>query len=101
MSELTDKELLEAAANVMPFEKTEYQNWAGMDERYGFDEAIWTGNCYWNPLTDDADRLAYARERKVLINFLTKWAASTTGKTFYFDQHGGEARAILLAGLEK
>jgi hypothetical protein len=57
---MTDRELLEKAAKAAGFETAEFQNWPGMDVRYGFTEAIWNGEQYWNPLTEDGDALRLA-----------------------------------------
>jgi hypothetical protein len=57
---MTDRELLERAAKAAGFETAEFQNWPGMDVRHGFTEAIWNGEQYWNPLTDDGDALRLA-----------------------------------------
>lgn len=54
---MTDRELLELAAKAAGFEIVDYQNWPLMEIRYGYSEAIWNGEEYWNPLVDDGDAL--------------------------------------------
>lgn len=63
------KELLLAAARAAGFWKYEYQNWPGMEVRYGYAEALWVipdepvegeehpHGFYWNPLEDNEDAL--------------------------------------------
>jgi hypothetical protein len=64
---MTDRELLEKAAKAAGFETAEFQNWPGMDVRYGFTEAIWNGEQYWNPLTEDGDALRLAVKLNLIV----------------------------------
>ena len=59
---MTNRELLELAAKAAGYETIEYNDLRGsmLDIRYGRFEAVWNGEDYWNPLTDDGDALRLA-----------------------------------------
>lgn len=65
---MTDRELLELAAKAAGFKRATYESWSGMDIRYGFDFAIFTGDEYWNPLADDGDALRLAVALQLTVN---------------------------------
>ena len=65
---MTDRELIESAAKAAGFAETAVQDWAGMDVRYGYDMAVWTGETYWNPLKDDGDALRLAVKLGLMVD---------------------------------
>ncbi len=57
---MTDRELLEYAAKAAGIDGV-WQDWDGMDIRYGFSQSIYSKDeGYWNPLDDDGDALRLA-----------------------------------------
>lgn len=61
MNTQTDRELLELAAKAAGFPEVVWQDMRGWGEiRHGYSEAIWTGEYYWNPLTNNGDALRLA-----------------------------------------
>jgi hypothetical protein len=57
---MTDRELLELAAKAAGIDGV-WQDWDGMDIRYGFSQAIYSKDGgHWNPLTHDGDALRLA-----------------------------------------
>jgi hypothetical protein len=105
MAELTDRELLERAAKAAGFSEAKWQDLRGWGEvRYGLSEAIWNGEDYWNPLTDDGDALRLA----VKLNFdvdvcketSTVWAGAGKGECLMElgqDPYSATRRAIVRA----
>lgn len=75
MGDLTDRELLELAANAAGFELREF--FGGK-----FHAVIDGKGRLWNPLTDDCDRYRLARTLKLTIDFET---GSITGPSFNCD----------------
>jgi len=82
---MNDIELLEYAAKAAGYTTIQYQNLkdSSLDDRYGVDEAIWNGEDYWNPLTDDGDALRLAV--KLSIDFYTGEDDGVAIYAGYFD----------------
>lgn len=67
---MSDRELLERAAKAAGFAETGYQDLRGWGEvRYGLSEAIWNGEDYWNPLTNDGDAFMLSVKLRISILF--------------------------------
>ncbi len=68
----TDRELLEYAAKAAGIDGV-WQDWDGMDIRYGFSQSIYSKDeGYWNPLDDDGDALRLAVKLEIDIAYRTK-----------------------------
>lgn len=58
---MTDRELLELAAKAAWMKDWVWQDWDGMNVRYGFEFSIYSEETgHWNPLLDDGDALRLA-----------------------------------------
>ena len=110
---MTDRELLELAAKAAGFETIKYQDEKinpVLNIRYGFLEAIWNGDNYWNPMTDDGDalRLAVKLEMFLEIHQSVTTADIGIGKNEWVtcaEKHGNDPyaatrRAIVRAAAE-
>ena len=115
---MNDKELLELAAKAAGYADAEFQEYDGMDVRYGFPLGIWskkkyeeTNSGYWNPLWDDGDALRLA----VKLNIYTDPATDDEADAMIvrephpvirvFESHNGDPyaatrRAIVRAAAE-
>lgn len=64
---MDDRELLELAAKAAGYTVIEFQSGDFLEIRYGLTEAIWNGDNYWNPLTDDGDALRLAVKLELTV----------------------------------
>ncbi len=66
---MTDRELLELAAKAAGMKDWVWQDWDGMDVRYGFEFSIYSEETgHWNPLLDDGDALRLAVKLRIDVN---------------------------------
>ena len=94
---MNDREMLEAAARAAGFSEAKWQDMTGGgDVRYGMSEGIWTGETYWNPLTDDGDALRLVV--KLNLDIITRvsdretWAQAPMVRTV-IEPHGADPYA--------
>lgn len=66
---MTDRELLEYAAKAAGIDGV-WQDWDGMDIRYGFSQSIYSKDeGYWNPRDDNGDALCLAVKLSLDIRY--------------------------------
>ncbi len=111
---MTDKELLELAAKAAGI-KGEWQDWEGMEVRYGFPFSIYSEETnHWNPLYDDGAALRLAVKLDFNVEFQShmqravvlyeksrgiKWICEDAPKKPY-DRFAPTRRAIVRAAAE-
>jgi hypothetical protein len=110
MSREQDRELLERAARAAGMVNWVWQDWPGMDIRYGVSHSLYTeATGHWNPLQSDADAfrlmvdcgvdVEYLNE-SVEASFWTRGADSNLLRatvTNLDDKHAATRRAIVRA----
>lgn len=106
---MTDREMLELAAKAMGFPEIRYQDLDGWGEdRYGFNEAIWTGTDYWNPRSNYKHAFTMAIQLKIRMepteNYAVAYAGSVCAEKFT-ERNGDNAvlamcRAVTRAAAE-
>ena len=68
---MNDREMLEYAAKAAGIDGV-WQDWDGMDIRYGFSQSIYSKDeGYWNPLDDDGDAFRLAVKLNLSVKYDT------------------------------
>lgn len=94
------REQLELAALAAGHAEARYEDWPGMEMRYGYARSIWTGEGYINPAEDDVDAARLCVKLQMDVKWGRDWVAAARGLIDRICRHDGTETEKLRAWRE-